>query len=80
VTGGDSGRVSGERTRYEEEYVVERVFGEGVIVVRCQTDITVENRRRVSDASVLELERGNGEDQSGYQGRETCSTKAGLGV
>jgi hypothetical protein len=80
VTGGDSGRVSGERGRVEEEYVVERVFGEGVIVVRCQTDVTVESEWRVSGASVLELEDGKGEAQSGYLGRETCSSKTGLGV
>lgn len=80
VTGGDSGRVSGERSRVEEEYVVERVFGEGVIMVRRQTDVTVESGRRVSDASILELEHGKGENQPGYPGRETSNNKAGLGA
>jgi hypothetical protein len=80
VTGGNSERVSEEIARVEEEYVVERVFGEGVIVVRRQTDVTVERGRRMSDVSVLELEHGKGKDQPGYPGREGNNNKVGLGA
>ena len=80
MTGGNSERVSEERARVDEEYIVKRVFGEGVIVVRRQTDVTVERGRRVSDVSVLELEHGKGKDRPGYPGREGNNNKAGLGA
>lgn len=59
-----------ERRHEEEEYVIERVFGDGVIVVRCQTDVTVETRRRSSDVSVMRVGIGNREDQPGYPEQE----------
>jgi hypothetical protein len=68
VTGGESG--GGEGGREEEDYVVERVFGDGVIVIRYQTEITVEDGRSKSDVSNLEADTGRREDHLGYPGPE----------
>jgi hypothetical protein len=60
----------GEERREEEDYVVERIFGDGVIVVRYQTEITVEDGRSKSDVSNLEVDTGRREDHQGYPGLE----------
>jgi hypothetical protein len=58
VTGGEGGVGEGERE--EEDYVVERTFGDGVIMVKYQTEITIEDGRSKSDVS--NMESGDRED------------------
>lgn len=83
MTGGSSPAepapaLSREGRHNDEEYVIER---SGVIEIRCDTKVTVENgerrkaQRKDSDVSVLKIETRKGEDQPGYPGRESYSVR-----